>query len=114
MKRWAKQNNTDVRFAITETIAKAKARLFVGLAGGKDKLNYLHALEATARGCGFEGWRALKRFYEQNGTEDAALPEASLAYDQDVSDDVRSSRLQNQRCAVRRYLKCEEKRATEV
>ncbi|SAK82167.1 hypothetical protein AWB79_05440 [Caballeronia hypogeia] len=106
-------NNTDVRFAIPESIAKAKARLLVELAGGKDALNYLHALEATAQGCGFKGWRDLKRFYEQRAIEKAALPEEMLAYDRDVSDEVRSSRLQNQRSAVQRYLKCEQKRATE-
>jgi hypothetical protein len=105
-------NNTDVRFAISESIAKAKARLLVELAGGKDELNYLHALEATAQGCGFKGWRALKRFYEQRAAEDAALPEELLAYDKDVSDEVRASRLQNQRSAVQRYLKCEQERAT--
>ncbi|SAL88816.1 hypothetical protein AWB74_08748 [Caballeronia arvi] len=107
-------NNTDVRFAIPESIAKAKARLLVELAGGKDELNYLHALEATAQGCGFKGWRALKRFYEQRATEDASLPEELLAHDKDVSDEVRWSRLQNQRSAVQRYLKCEQERATEL
>lgn len=103
-----------MRFAITESIAKAKARLLVELAGGRDNLNYLYALEATARGCGFNGWRELKRFYEQRAIAEVALPETMSTHDEDVSDGVRSTRHHNQRNAVQRCLKCEQERATEL
>jgi hypothetical protein len=107
-------NDIGACFAIAENTAKAKARMLVELAGGKDNLNYMYALEATAQGCGFKSWRELKRFYEQRATEEVLLPEGMSTHDEDASDEVRSSRLHNQHKAVVRYLKCEQEQATEL
>jgi hypothetical protein len=107
-------NKTDARFAISETVAKAKARMLVELAGGKKSLNYAHALEATALGCGFPGWREYRSFNEKRASDESIVSEQMLAYDQQVDSDVRSTRVRSQRTAIQKYLECSAERAVQV